>query len=278
MKDSKRRRLLVAAVAVAVGVVARPLAARADEGARAMLDQAKNLNDTTRNWKDREQKLELDIQDGRGGSRKRDLVMKTLRGQGGEDRTITVFQSPSEVRGTSFLQFAHKDRDAEQWLFLPELKRVRQITSRAKDQSFVGTDFSYRDLELLTDVLEWNESEAHSKLLGKDTIDGAEVALIELVPVTKDVGYKRIVVALSKNDLVLRRMEFYGEDAAPKKVLHLDRIETVGAVPTAHRLEMDQPGPGTRTVVEVSGVRYDQGLSEDLFTQRALERAAEDAG
>lgn len=277
MRDSNRRWLAVAAVAV-LAAIAGPPRSLAEESARAMLDQAKNLNDTTRNWKDREQKLNLDIQDGRGSSRKRDLVMKTLRGQGGEDRTITVFLSPSEVRGTSFLQFAHKDRDAEQWLYLPELKRVRQITSRAKDQSFVGTDFSFRDLELLTDVLEWNESEARSKLLGNETIDGTEVALIELVPVQKDVGYKRIVLALAKGDLVIRRMEFYGEDAAPKKVLHLDRVEKVGVVPTPHRLEMIQPGPGTRTVVDVSDVRYDQGLSEELFTQRALERAAEDAG
>ena len=28
-----------------------------------------------------------------GGERKRELVMKTLRGEGGEDRTITVFVS-----------------------------------------------------------------------------------------------------------------------------------------------------------------------------------------
>lgn len=272
--ESSARAALVVLVALSFAV--RP--ANASETARQLLDQAKHLNDTTRAWKDREQKLALDIFDGRGGERRRELLMRTLRGQGGEDRTITVFQSPSEVAGTSFLQFAHKDRDAEQWLYLPELKRVRQITSRTKDQSFMGTDFSYRDLELLTDVLEWSEEEARSSLVRTETIDGSEAAVIELVPLRKDVGYKRIVIALSRPDLSMRRMEFFGAEETPKKVLRLDRIETVGVVPTAHHLEMVQPAAGTRTLVEVSDIRYDQGLPEELFTQRSLERAAEDAG
>ncbi|HZR83228.1 MAG TPA: outer membrane lipoprotein-sorting protein [Candidatus Binatia bacterium] len=255
-----------------------PRPAFAADDARDLIEQARRLNDGARAWKDRQQTLALEIFDGRGGTRRRELVMKTLRGHGGEDKTITVFREPSEVRGTSFLQFAHKDRDAEQWLYLPELKRVRQITSRAKDQSFMGTDFSYRDLELLTDVLEWTADEARATSKGNDTIDGDEAALIELVPLKKDVGYSRIVIALSRRDLVIRRMEFYRDADAPKKVLRLDRIEPAGVVPTARRLEMVQPDAGTRTVVDVSDVRYDQGLAEDLFTQRALERAGEDAG
>lgn len=249
----------------------------AAETARQLLDEAKRLNDTTRAWTDREQALRLRIFDARGGERERSLSMKTLRGAGGEDRTLTVFLAPAEVRGTSFLQFAHRNRDAEQWLYLPELKRVRQITARSKEQSFMGTDFSYRDLELLTDVLEWSEEEARSKLLGTERIGDVDATLIELVPLRKDVGYSRIVVALAKPDLVIQRMDFYGPEPAPKKVLHMNRIETIGAVPTARRMEMAQPAAGTRTVVDIPEVRYDQGLGEDLFTQRALERGAEDA-
>lgn len=253
-----------------------PRTALADE-ARALLDRARSLDDTTRAWKDREQRLALRIEDGRGGERRRELVMKTLRGDGGEDRTLTVFLSPPEVRGTSFLQYAHRDRDAEQWLFLPALERSRQITSRAKEESFVGTDFSYRDMELIGDVLEWNEEEAHSKTLGRETVDGLEAVSIELVPVRKDVGYTRIVLVLSQPDLVVRRMEFFGAESAPRKVLRLEKIETIGAVPTARRLEMTQPARGTRTVVDVADVRYDQGFPADLFTQRELERAGGEA-
>lgn len=248
------------------------------ESARELLDHARSLDHTSRAWKDRRQKLALVIRDGRGGERRRELVMKTLRGEGGEDKTLTVFVSPVEIRGTSFLQFAHRDRDAEQWLWLPALGRSRQISSRSKEESFVGTDFSYRDLELLTDVLEWNEEEARSSLLGSETLDGTELVKIELVPVRKDVGYRRIRLALSRPDLVIRRMEFFGEGEAPRKVLRLDGIEMVGVVPTARRLEMSQPAASTSTVVDVSDVHYDQGFSPDSFTQHALESAGDEAG
>lgn len=279
--------LLAACLGSVGGQVAHVRAAAAEEApeagaavpapasSRDMLERARTLDRSTRAWKDREQRLALAVRDGRGGERKRALVMKTLRGAGGEDKTLTVFVTPAEVRGTAFLQFAHKDRDAEQWLWLPALGRSRQISSAAKDESFVGTDFSYRDLELLTDVIEWSDEEAPSRLLGTETVDGREAARIELLPRRKDVGYRRIVILLETPDLVLRRMELFGDEAAPRKILRLDDVKTIGTVPTAARLEMSRPANGTSTVVDVSDVKYDQGLSPSLFTQAGLEHAEE---
>ena len=56
----------LAAVAVAV-VLALASAARADETARQILDRRKTLDDTTRHWDDRHQKMKLTIFDRRGG-------------------------------------------------------------------------------------------------------------------------------------------------------------------------------------------------------------------
>jgi hypothetical protein len=67
-------------------------------------------------------------------------------------KAILFFLAPAEVKGTGFLAFTHKGRPADQWLYLPELKRVRQITARRRKESFVGTDLSYHDLDL---IQEW---------------------------------------------------------------------------------------------------------------------------
>jgi len=248
----------------------------AAQPARAILDHAKQLNDTTRKWTDRTQSLNIKIFDSRGNVRNRVMTMRTQRRGGGEDKTLSVFLSPAEVRGTSFLQFAHRDRDAEQWLFLPALQRVRQISAQSKTESFMGTDFSYRDLELLTDVLEWNEEEATSVLSGSDVIEDTDVSLIELTPHKKDVGYTRIVLALTKQDLVIRRMEFYSANTStPQKVLRMDKIEFIDSIPTPRSLEMRQTVQGSHTTVDVAEVRYNQNLRDDLFTQRTLEQGTE---
>lgn len=259
------------------GAAAPPAPVRSPNEARALLDAVEKLDDTTRSWSDRMQRLKLHIVDGRGIERNRELIMRTLKQPEGEDKTTTVFLVPPEVRGTAFLQFAHKDRDAEQWLWLPALGRIRQISAQSKHESFMGTDFSYRDLELLTDVFEWSEEEAPAKVVGTEQIDGKEAVSIELVPKKKDVGYQRIRLLLERNALVLRRMEFFGSAETPKKVLKLDDLRDVAGIPTAFSLEMVQPPLNSKTDVTVVDVKYNQNMPEDLFTTRALERGALDA-
>jgi hypothetical protein len=56
-----------------------------------------------------------------------------------------------------------------------------------------------------------------------------------------------------------------------KRVEQTD-IRTVDGIPVAHHLEAVTPARGSRTVMEVDEVRFNQGLPDDLFSQRALER------
>lgn len=246
-----------------------------DPAARAILDRAQKLDDTERAWRDRTRKMRITIHDRRGGQRVRDLSMRTLREEGSEDKILAVFGSPPDIRGTAFLQFQHRDADADQWLYLPALRRVRRITSSVKDESFMGTDFSYRDMELLTDVIEWRASEARATLLPERSSGEPPTHRISLEPLGRDIGYKRIVITLTSDDLVLRGMDFYrpgDEDGKPSKRLALEAVRSVGRVPTAHRMVMRQTEEDTFTEVEISGVVYDQDLPSDLFTKRSLER------
>ncbi len=242
-----------------------------DSAARAVLDRAQKLDDNERAWRDRTRTMKIVIHDRRGGQRVRDLSMRTLRGEASDDKILAVFETPPDIRGTAFLQFQHRDADADQWLYLPALRRVRRITSSVKDESFMGTDFSYRDMELLTDVIEWRASEARATLL-----PGSPSSYrISLEPLGRDIGYERIVITLTSEDLVLRGMDFYrpeDEDGKPSKRLALEEVRTVGRVPTAHRMVMRRPAEETFTEVEISGVVYDQDLPADLFTKRSLER------
>jgi outer membrane lipoprotein-sorting protein len=240
--------------------------------AREVLDKAKALDDTTRNWTDRTRTLTLVIHGKRGGVRRRELKAFDKRYDDDEDRAISFFLSPPEVKGTGFLQWAHKGRDDDQWLYLPELKRTRRITSRLRDQSFMGTDFSYRDLEILGEIQGWTENEAKSRLVGEDTVDGHACHVIELRPQQDDPSYERIVMWMDQKDLVPRKLDFYDTDGEHVKTLALTDIRNVGPIPTAHKLEMRNLQKDSRTIVEIADVAHDTELSDDLFTQRYLER------
>lgn len=247
-------------------------AARAEQPARVLLDRVHDLNDNERHWTDRRQGLKLTIIDRRGGERHRELEMLGKRFSEDERRSILFFHAPPRVRGIGLLQWIESGKPDRHWLYLPALKRVRQITGASKRESFVGTDFSYEDLAIMTDIMDWSEEEASSHLRGDESVDGHECAVIELVPKNLDVAYGRIRVWLDRQELVTRKYEFQSEQGETEKTLHLSEIRLVGRIPSAHRLEMRNERTHSRTVVDFSKIEYDLGLADDTFTQRRLER------
>jgi len=246
-------------------------ALRAEETARQILDRAKQVDDTTRKWSDRSQTLTLTIHGKSGGARERSLQIFDKRGSDGEDKTVTFFLAPPEVKGTAFLQWSHPGKDNEQWLYLPELKRTRRITSQLRDQSFMGTDFSYRDLEILAEIRGWTEAQAASALVGSEDVDGHACWTIALTPAERD-GYGKIVLSLDKELLVLRKLIFHDAGGVMVKTLLQSDVKNVGAIPTAYRMDMQTPAKESRTEVVITEVKYDTGLADDFFTERQLQR------
>jgi outer membrane lipoprotein-sorting protein len=253
-------------------VAALGTSAGAGETARQILDRRKALEDGPRHWDDRQERMKFLIVDRRGGERVRELDIYEKRYPADEQKTILFFLTPAEVKGTGFLAFTHKGRPADQWLYLPELKRIRQITARTRNESFVGTDLSYHDLDIIQEMTSWTEDDAPSTLKGEETIDGTATHVIDLAPKREDIGYQRIVLWLGKDDLVPRRLELFADGAEPKKRIAQSEVKSVGQIPVAHRIEVTTPAAGTKTVIDISDVKFNQKLEDDLFTQRYLER------
>jgi len=246
--------------------------ARAGETARQILDRRKALDDGARKWGDRQERLRMAIRDSRGGERRRDLMLYERRMPGDERQTIVILDAPAEVKGTGFLSHARRGKPAEQWLYLPELQRVRQITPRSRTESFVSSDLSYQDLDIIQEMGTWSEADAASSLRGEEAVNGVPTHVVELRPNREDVGYRRILVWLGRDDLVARRLEFYGDGDSPVKRIVQDDVALVGAIPVPRRIEVETPAKGTRTVIDSSDAKFDLGLEAELFTQRALER------
>jgi outer membrane lipoprotein-sorting protein len=242
------------------------------ETARQILDRREALDDGERHWDDRKQKLTFKISDRRGSTRTRELELAEKRYPGDERKSIVFFSAPPEVKGTGFLAFTHKGKPADQWLYLPELQRVRQITANTRNQSFVGTDLTYHDLDLLTEMTSWTEADAASSLRGEETVDGVACHVIDLAAKRDDIGYKKIALWLGKDDLVPRKLEFFGDEAEPTKRITQSDVRKVGAIPIAFHTKVETPAAGSSTEVDVADTQFNQKLGDDAFTQGALEQ------
>ena len=75
----------------------------------------------------------------------REMKIKTLEGENG-DMSLIEFLTPSDVKGTKMLTHEKLNKDDDQWIYLPALKRVKRISSRNKSGSFMGSEFSYEDI------------------------------------------------------------------------------------------------------------------------------------
>ncbi len=268
------RVVLVALLAGGIGWGAVAGAAEAPAGDVALLEQARERARTTWSWKDRKQTLTLTIIDGRGNERVRKLAMFTRREPGGGEKSLAVFLEPADVRGTAFLQHTGLAGASGQWLHLPELGRTRQITSKARRKSFMGTDFSYADLDVLENALRWSADDVKARRLTTKPGDGpAGRAWFSLQQQSEDRPYDHVTLELSEPDVWMRSMKMFdGPEGPPAKLLQFEDIREVGGIPTALRLVMSQPDDDTHTKVEISGLEYDSGIGEGLFTKRALER------
>ena len=273
-----------AALMVGVLAVASASSAPASESARQILDRQRVLDDGERRWSDRHQRLTMEVIAAERPGRALTVDLFDKKVAGGEQRTMAFFSSPASAKGTAFLAITHPDRPADQWLYLPEFRRARRIGGAARTSGFVGTDFTYHDLDLLAEMPHWTEADAASSLRGEETVDGVPCHVIELAPRRADIGYQRIVVWLGCDDLVVRRVEFYeqapsagwlglggGGSAQPLRRITQSDVRRVGSIPVPFRAEVQTPAAGTRTVVTFAAVAFDQGLPDDLFTQPALE-------
>ena len=81
-----------------------------------------------------------------GDESERDLRIRILEVEGDGDKSLSIFDSPGDVKGTAFLTFTHKFADNDQWLYLPALKRVKRISSGNRSGSFMGSEFAYEDI------------------------------------------------------------------------------------------------------------------------------------
>jgi len=170
------------------------------------------------------------------------------------------------------LQWIEPHQEDRNWLYLPAMKRIRQITGSSRRESFVGTDFSYEDLSLIQEILDWKREDAEISVVAEETIDGASCAVIEVVPKDDEVGYGKIRLWLGKDDLVVHKFTFEERSGQLAKTLLLSDIRMVKNIPAAHRMEMRNERTGSYTIIEFTEIVFDSGLGEEMFTQRRLER------
>jgi len=133
----------------------------------------------------------------------RKLTFAGFEGRDRQEKTRVTFTYPPDMKGSSLLTHEHGQEDDDQWLFLPEIKRVKRIASANQSGSFMGSEFAYEDLVVRQlDKYTFN-------YLGDETVDGKDCYVIERIPRNKNSGYSKVVRWRMKDNLQELKSSYY---------------------------------------------------------------------
>ena len=182
-------------------------------------------------------------------------------------RARITFLDPADVKGTVLLSLERKEGDDLQYLFLPALRRTRRIAGSAKRGRFMGTDFTYSDLEFR------DMKEGDLKRLDDDKAAGRDTFVVEVKPRGDDEAYSRLVVWVDKGLWLVLKMDFYDRRSRLLKTLTTKAIKKrkTGKAYAA-RLLMKNVQDNTSTVIVVESLEETTGLSDALFDSNLLGR------
>jgi len=207
-------------------------------------------------------RVHMTISDAQGRERARDFVIlrRDVR-DGGDQDYVVLFSRPADVRNTVFLVKKHVESDDDRWLYLPDLDLVKRIAAGDKRTSFVGSHFLYEDVS--------------GRRLSEDRHELVETTpthyVVKNTPL--DPGGQEFAhwsVWIDKATLVPTRMEYVDDTGEVYRRIEALEVEQIGGYPTVTRMRASDLRSGGHTVSEFSGVEYDLGIPEDVFTERTL--------
>ena len=213
--------------------------------------------------------LKMVLRNKQGQQSERLMSNKTYELTEDGDKSMIVFNSPKDVKGTATLTFTHKVGSDDQWLYLPSIKRVKRISSSNKSGPFMGSEFAYEDLSS-------DEVEKYTyKFLEESTFNGEKVLLVEQYPVDVKSGYKkRIAYYNPGKNYRLEKIEFFDRKGSLLKTLtysgykkYLDKHWR------ADKFLMVNHQTGKETELFFEDYSFQTGLEETDFNQNALIRA-----
>lgn len=219
-------------------------------------------------WIDQTADLKMILRNKQGQESTREIRTSSLEVTKDGDKSLSIFNTPADVRGTAFLSHSHAKEADDQWLFLPALKRVKRISSSNKSGPYMGSEFAYEDIS------SQEVGKYTYKWLRDETLNGVECFVMERYPLDKNSGYTRQVVWMDKTTYQPLKVDYYDRKDTLLKTqtfndyqLYLDKFWRPDS------MEMVNHQSGKSTLLLMKNYGFKNGLEARDFNKKALQRA-----
>jgi hypothetical protein len=208
------------------------------------------------------------LKDKQGGEAVRAVRMMALEQKDDGDKTVAVFDKPADLAGAAVLTYSHALVQDDQWLYLPEVKRVKRISSQNKAALFMGSEFAYEDLS------SWEVKKYRYRYLKDETIDGNDCFVVENTPAYADSAYSKQIQWVDKQLYQPRRLDYYDRSGRLLKTMTFSGYKQYLGKhwrPSEQLMENRQTGKSTRVIW--GPYQFRTNIHESEFTPQGLARS-----
>ncbi|MDP7518169.1 MAG: outer membrane lipoprotein-sorting protein [Arenicellales bacterium] len=176
----------------------------------------------------------------------------------GDKESLVRVLTPKKDAGNATLL-----RDNKMWVFSPKVNRVIKIPSSLMNQSWMGSDFSNKDIARSADII---EQFTHT-LIDTEHSQGHQVFVIQSIP-KEDApvvwGKERLRI---RDDYVMLEHTFYDQDMNPVKRMDTSRVGVMGGRMVAIQERMAKlETPEQYTEIRLISVEFDIETPRGMFT------------
>lgn len=176
----------------------------------------------------------------------------------GDEQSLVRVLEPKKDRGNGTLT-----NEDNMWTFSPKINRVIKVPSSMMGQSWMGSDFSNKDIARADDIIDLY---AHT-ILSTDVVDGVTVYQIESIPHEDAAVVWGSEVLTIREDHVMLEHAFFDQDGELVKTLKSLEIADMGGRTIAKRQRMSKTDkPDEWTEIAVNEVEYELDLKDSVFT------------
>lgn len=208
-------------------------------------------------------KIAMTITDNQGRTRERAFTI--LRRDDGESdgpqKFYVYFRGPADVAKTVFMVWKKNEGDDDRWMYLPALDLVKRIAASDERTSFVGSHFFYED------VSGRNPTEDNHELIEETD----HYYVLKSVPKnSRSTEFSYYISYIHKITFLPVQIQYFDAQDANYRTYDALKVETINGFNTVTAARMSDSRIGGSTEMRYSGVSYDKGIKEDLFSERFL--------
>jgi outer membrane lipoprotein-sorting protein len=176
----------------------------------------------------------------------------------GDKTTLVRVTEPKKDAGNGTLT-----KDNNMWTYAPKVNRIIKVPSSMMNQSWMGSDFSNKDISKSTDIIDQYDH----KLLETREQDGHKIYVIESIPHEDAAVVWGKEVLTVRDDYVLIEQQFWDQDGILVKSMKAMEIKDMGGRTVASTIRMGkEEEPEEWTQMTVKDIKFDVQHDSNLFT------------